>query len=437
MKIEQFVKSVAKIKGVYATFHTCHEGRRIIAQVPDDWNLEIAQSLARRCIETFTIMQQDISDCHEVRIDSDFVSLLIYSADEGYLISLVNEPQLVGEAQDYIEALVRKYSPELTPLPAETSSSHLAPTVTDPTATSPGPKLPIPTITMPVTVNAARSAARYINEKPIGEGGTAVVCKAYDLRLNREVALKRFKKQDEQSEGNRDYLAEMESASRIRHHNVLSTFDADIDMQGRYIVMQLIDGMDLEKRIAESVLNAKFQEFAIQTLEGLHATHEAGLLHLDLKPSNIMISEGTSGHLHATLIDFGRAQRLASEDNEKPPKGAGLDGSLHYCSPEFINGLELDARADLYSLGCVFYFALTGKIPFEGDTPVMIMASHIQGIVTDIREHLPNLEERFAAGIMQMIALDPKDRPASTQEAMQHFVTPEAKEAKPSYLQTA
>ncbi len=260
---------------------------------------------------------------------------------------------------------------------------------------------------------------RYTGEVEIGEGGTAFVFRATDSRLKREVALKRFK-EGHDDEGASDYLAELESISRIRHPNVVSTFDADVDETGRFIVMELIDGIDAEERIAkggDTFDVNRFTNFAIQSLEGLLATHRGGLLHLDLKPSNIMIADQVSGRDIVKIVDYGRALRLV-DDEGNPPIGRGLDGSIYYAAPEQLLEEELDERTDLYSLGCVFYWVLSGKMPYNGKSVIEVMSSHLQHIVIPLIEHESALPSWLTDWVMGLISLKMEDRPASAQAAI-------------------
>ncbi len=406
MTTEQTVSSIVNLRGVYGAFHCTPDVEKLTAHVPPDWTLEIAQTLAQRGIRTFNIMCEEVPDCYELRIDVEYVSILMNQVEDGFIFTLTSDPQSVGAIQDQVEFFCQQYNPTDGPSPSVVQEATVAEARSS----------PVPTVTMPVSVHAAQNQiSRYTNEVPIGEGGTAVVYKAFDMRLNRDVALKRFKSSEETAGERCDYQAELSSASRIRHHNVLSTFDADIDDQGRFLVMELIDGNDLEKTVERAPLRDSFVDFALQALEGLNATHRAGLLHLDIKPSNIMISEGASGRLHTKLIDFGQAESFGEEAS---PKGAGLKGSIHYCSPEYITEQPVDQRTDIYSMGCVFYFALTGKHPFTGPTPIAVMAAHLQHQVIDIRQHFAQLPEYLASCIMSMISYDPKDRPADAEEVM-------------------
>jgi len=230
-----------------------------------------------------------------------------------------------------------------------------------------------------------------------------VVYRATDTRLNRPVALKRFK-----ADSDSDYLAELASASRVRHPNVVSTFDADVDDSGHFIVMELIDGQDAEVLISEKKqtfdINS-FTNFAIQALEGLHATHLGGLLHLDLKPSNIMISGQVSGRSIIKLVDYGRAMLIADEHG-KPPKGRGMVGSIYYCAPEQLLEQDLDARTDLYAMGCVFYWVLTGERAFSGDGTVQVMAAHLSHLVRPISDVEPSLPQWLADWIMSHLLME-------------------------------
>lgn len=263
------------------------------------------------------------------------------------------------------------------------------------------------------------SGPRYENEVRIGEGGTAVVYLAQDTRLRRRVALKRFKKIS-RSNHQSDYLNELESASRISHPYVVSTYDADIDEKSRYIVMEYIDGVDMETAIAKDTVGFdlnRFMNFALKSLEGLEATHTAGLLHLDLKPSNIMLNCRDGGRDVVKIVDFGRAQPSLDEDGVAP-RGLGMNGSIFYSAPEQLLSEKLDPRTDLYSLGCIFYWVLAKTRPYDGPNAVSIMSAHLKHQVKDIRRIVPSLPEWLAELIMAMISQEKSDRPASAQIVM-------------------
>lgn len=271
------------------------------------------------------------------------------------------------------------------------------------------------------SIEAIAEISRYSGEQAIGEGGTAVVYRAIDNRLKRPVALKRFK-EDTKSQNESDYIAELESASRVRHPNVVSTFDANVDDKGRFIVMELIDGEDLQEAIEKKPLGpSRFVDLAIQALEGLLATHDGGLLHLDLKPSNLMVSYQASGRSTVKLVDFGRAQVIEDETGKRPV-GLGMDGSIYFSAPEQLLSQELDRRTDIYGIGCVFYWALSGQRPFEGDDTLSVMASHLQNTVEPLSKVAASVPEWLSDWVMSLIRYEKADRPETTQTAIDSLI---------------
>lgn len=251
---------------------------------------------------------------------------------------------------------------------------------------------------------------RYIIEEKIGEGGTAEVFRAIDKSLGRPVALKRFfpDKGPESDDG--EYDAEIEVISRLHHPHIVITHDAGLDENGYFIVMNLLAGDDLQKTFDEEWL--KFEDFksiSVQLLDGVIATHDSNILHLDLKPSNVMVSRRASGRIHATLVDYGSAKILL--DTEKSKKINKVKGSIHFMSPEHINSAFVDIRSDVYSLGCIFYQCLTGNRPFEGKTSMQVMASHIMNDYIKIEDVVPSVYRPLAELIHQMLSLKMEDRP--------------------------
>lgn len=268
------------------------------------------------------------------------------------------------------------------------------------------------------STEAPATSSRYRQIELIGEGGTALIYQAYDETLQRPIALKRFKESAE----NADYLGELQSASHVHHPNVVSVYDAGVNADGAFIVMELIEGEDLERSGLERRYFDNLHRFrnqAIQLLEGLDAVHAGGLLHLDLKPSNIMVCDQASGRSLAKIVDFGRAS-LQSKDG-KAPVGKGLDGSIYYSAPEQLLSQPLDVRTDLYSLGCVFYFLLSGRRPFQGDHTLQVMTAHLQHSVVDLSEVAETLPRWLCDWVMRLIAQEPGDRYGSALDALAAF----------------
>lgn len=254
---------------------------------------------------------------------------------------------------------------------------------------------------------------RYLIEKAIGEGGTAFVHRAFDRRIGRPVAIKRFKEETEETE----YLSELEAISRIAHPNVVCSYDADRDEDGSFIVMELIEGNDVESLVSSLPFSlGTFLDFARQCLEALNATHASGILHLDIKPANIMITDLGGSRDTVKLVDFGRAER-AQDDRGQQPQGRGMDGSVYFTSPEQFLCDPLDQRTDLYALGCVFYWCLSGQRPFAGDNLMVVMASHMQHRVDPLSSIAPHIPVWLAEWVMKFIEYHPEDRPASARHA--------------------
>ena len=415
MDAKAIIDTIIELPGVYGAFFASHKTKSIVAKVPQDYPPEILQALAMRGDEILEHLRREVPRCEEVRMDMGHITILVFLMTDGIMYSMIYKQEAMESVRNAVKGihdeaeLARRKSMLLTARIEREGKQK------KPSKPAPGPS--IPEVTDP--------DLRYTDEEEIGEGGTAIVYKAYDTKLKRLIALKRFKDKKKNNKGEEDesdYLSELESASRVHHHNVVSTYDADKDKSGRFLVMELIKGLDLEQSLKDKVLELKrFPDFVIQSIDGLQATHGGGLLHLDLKPSNIMISKQASGRDHFKLIDFGQAHIFSQEDASKNPKGKGLQGSIYFSSPEYLSEEALDERADLYSLGCVFYWALTGKRPFDGENALLVMSAHVQHQVEDIHDLVPDLPKELADWIMSLIALNPDDRPKNTIDALESF----------------
>ncbi len=187
---------------------------------------------------------------------------------------------------------------------------------------------------------------------------------------------------------------------KLRHENVVPVLEIQPpDEDGLWLsVMPWVEGITLEQK-RDAV---PFDALVRQSLAGLAAVHEAGLLHLDLKPENILIAEGG-----LRLADFGSAREAGAAR-------ADLHGSVYWMAPECFEGAELDARTDLYALGCVFYFARSGKRPFEGELAPQVITAHLQHRV----EPLPGA---VGAWIGRLMSRGPADRPGSAAAALEAY----------------
>ena len=227
---------------------------------------------------------------------------------------------------------------------------------------------------------------RYEILEKIGSGGMADVYKARCHRLNRLVAIKILKEDlSQDAEFRRRFHAESQAVAMLSHPNIVSVYDVSHSDNIDYIVMELIEGITLKQYMEQKgTLNwREALHFATQICKALEHAHSRGIIHRDIKPHNIMILKDGS----VKVADFGIA-RVSSAQNTLTREALG---SVHYISPEQAKGAQVDCRADLYSLGVVMYEMLTGRPPYDGDTPVSVAIQHISGHPTMPREINPSI----------------------------------------------
>ena len=215
---------------------------------------------------------------------------------------------------------------------------------------------------------------RYEILEIIGVGGMAVVYKAMDHRLNRYVAVKILKDDYlNDAEFRRRFHGESQAVAMLSHPNIVSVYDVSKSDGMEYIVMELIDGITL-KQYMDQRAPLSWREtlhFSMQIAKALEHAHSRGIIHRDIKPHNVMILKDGS----VKVADFGIA-RIASAQNTLTKEALG---SVHYISPEQAKGARVDNRSDIYSLGVVMYEMLTGRPPYDGETPVSVAIQHING----------------------------------------------------------
>ena len=246
---------------------------------------------------------------------------------------------------------------------------------------------------------------RYEILEPIGFGGMAVVYKARCHRLNRLVAIKILKDELSKDEEFRNrFHAESQAVAMLSHPNIMSVYDVSTHDDADYIVMELIDGITLKQYMEKKgTLNWKETlHFAMQIAKALEHAHGRGIVHRDIKPHNVMVLKNGS----AKVTDFGIA-RLMSQSNTLTKEALG---SVHYISPEQAKGGRVDNRSDLYSLGVVMYEMMTGRAPYDGDSPVAVAIQHINGGATMPSVLNPNIPGGLEQIIMKCMATDPSQR---------------------------
>ena len=229
---------------------------------------------------------------------------------------------------------------------------------------------------------------RYEIIEKIGNGGMATVYKAKCHVLNRFVAIKILKDEfTTDEEFIKRFEVEAQSAASITHPNIVSVYDVGVDGNLHYIVMELIKGKTLKEIIVEEKgpLPWKWSvNIAGQIASALEIAHKNNIVHRDIKPHNIIITEDGV----AKVTDFGIAKAVS---NSTITAFGSTIGSVHYFSPEHARGGFTDAKSDLYSLGVVMYEMLTGKVPFDADTPVSIALKHMQEEAKTAKEVNPNI----------------------------------------------
>ncbi|MBR3249115.1 MAG: Stk1 family PASTA domain-containing Ser/Thr kinase [Clostridia bacterium] len=224
-------------------------------------------------------------------------------------------------------------------------------------------------------LNGSMLADRYEIIKKVGNGGMATVYKAKDTLLNRFVAVKILRDEfTTDQEFIKRFEVEAQAAASITHPNIVSVYDVGKQDNLHYIVMELIQGKTLKEIILEEngPLPWKWSvNIAIQIASALETAHKNNIIHRDIKPHNIIITEDGV----AKVTDFGIAKAVS---NSTITAFGTTIGSVHYFSPEHARGGYTDAKSDLYSLGVVMYEMLTGKLPFDADTPVSVALKHMQ-----------------------------------------------------------
>lgn len=261
---------------------------------------------------------------------------------------------------------------------------------------------------------------RYEIIQKVGNGGMATVYKATDLVLKRYVAVKVLRDEfTTDEEFIKRFETEAQSAARLVHPNIVSIFDVGVDNGIYYIVMELIQGKTLKEIIVEErgPLPWKWSvNVAIQIASALEMAHKNNIIHRDIKPHNIIITEDGI----AKVTDFGIAKAVS---NSTITAFGTTIGSVHYFSPEHARGGYTDAKSDLYSLGVVLYEMVTGKVPFDADTPVSVALKHMQEEPIPPIEQNHNLPEAINKIILKSLKKDPMLRYQTATELLQDLRT--------------
>ena len=267
----------------------------------------------------------------------------------------------------------------------------------------------------------AMQRAGYRLEAPIGRGATGTVYRATQLSLKRDVALKVLAADLAADVVARErFLRESTLAASLEHPHIVPIYNAGEVDGVCYIAMRYVAGSDLQAMIRrQRRLPGDVAVSIVTQLAGaLEAAHAVRLIHRDVKPSNVLISDGQEdpSRPHAWLGDFGLSKRLG--DSTVSPTERPL-GTVHYMAPEQIRGERLDARADIYSLGCLLYQCLTGEVPYPRDSEVAVLYAHLEAPPPLVSERALELPAQFDGVIESALAKSPADRPGSAAELAQ------------------
>lgn len=259
----------------------------------------------------------------------------------------------------------------------------------------------------------------YVIGSCIGHGGMARIYRAEHEGLRRQVALKvlidGFARDPE---GRERFLREARIAAAIKHPNVVNIFDVGVQDDIPFLVMELLEGEDLEAMVNRrgALTESMLVDIVVPIVAGLAAVHDAGVVHRDLKPGNIFLAKGRNEELEPKLLDFGISRAAESDDLKLTTARGLLMGTPLYMSPEAIQGGEINALSDQYSLGVVLYECSTGLNPFAADTLAETVRRVTTGDFAPPSQHNPTLSRRLARIIARAMSLDPEQRYADLRE---------------------
>ena len=257
---------------------------------------------------------------------------------------------------------------------------------------------------------------RYEIIKKIGDGGMAFVYKAKDILLNRIVAVKVLRPEfvdDDEFLGK--FKREAEAVASLSHPNIVNVYDVGEEGKVHYIVMEYVDGQNLKEIIKNEGTLDEYTALDItkQIAKALGAAHKKGIIHRDIKPHNILISN--EGRV-VKVADFGIAKAVS---NSTMTNVGSIIGSVHYFSPEQAKGKFVSNNADLYSLGIVLYEMIIGKVPFRGDSPISIALQHINDEIEFTSEEQTNIPQSVRTIIKKLTEKSSVDRYQSAEEVIE------------------
>ena len=265
-----------------------------------------------------------------------------------------------------------------------------------------------------MTERGALLGGRYQLDQVIGRGGMAEVWRARDLRLERDVAVKRLRidlASDPTFQAR--FRREAQSAAGLNHPNIVAVYDTGEERDGAsevsvpYIVMELVEGVTLREvlRDGRKIVPERALEFTAGVLDALAYAHRAGIVHRDIKPANVMLTPGGT----VKVMDFGIARAVA-DTSATMTQTAAVIGTAQYLSPEQARGEKVDNRSDIYSVGCLLYELLTSQPLFKGDSPVSVAYQHVREAPVPPSQIDDEITPAMDAIVLKSLSKDPRDR---------------------------
>ena len=259
---------------------------------------------------------------------------------------------------------------------------------------------------------------RYKITKILGVGGMAVVFEAFDTMLNRIVAIKMLKDEiSNDSQSVKRFINESKAVSMLSHPNIVSIYDVSVKDNLKYIVMERVDGITLKSYMTQKGVLSLAETFSYteQILRALEHAHSKGIIHRDIKPQNIMLLK--NGRIKVT--DFGIAKLPNAETVTMTDKAIG---TVFYISPEQASGRPIDQRSDLYSLGIMMYEMVTGKLPFNAESPVSVALMQVSASATAPRQINPSVPMGIEQIIMLCMEKSPENRFQNASQMLKHLL---------------
>jgi serine/threonine-protein kinase len=256
---------------------------------------------------------------------------------------------------------------------------------------------------------------RYVILDRLGSGSMGRVYKAHHLMMDRVVALKIIAPEIASNERVvARFQREMKLVGRLDHPNVVRAFDADQINKILYIVMEFVSGESLGKRLRRGTIPpVEMVSYAAQAALGLGHAHAQGIVHRDVKPSNLLLNEERK----IKVLDLGLGVLMAADEQSTFATADGIAvGTVDYMSPEQACGRDVDGRSDLFSLGCAMYHLMAGQLPFPGDSPIERLGNRLSGRPVPITDHLPDLPSGLVQVIDKLLSPRPQDRFQTAEE---------------------